>query len=489
MSNHNEPEKPPVVQSKSPVPSEASLPQPPFDKNAEKRILRKLDLKVLPILWLLYLVCFVDRSNIGNAKIQGMDKELKLKGQKYNVAVFVFNIGYLLAGVPLSIVFKKTGPKSLAVMMFCWGLCVIGCGVTKSYGGLVACRFLEGIAESAYVPGAAYLIGSYYRKDEFLKRYVVFFSAGICAGAFNGFLSSLIAKMDGVSGYRAWRWIFIIEGVITIGISFISFFFIVPFPEDCTFFKPEEKALLLARLKDDGGAVVHDKLPTKRLYEFFKDWKIWAAVLIYCGAAENANSITSFQPTILTGIGYTATGAQVRTIPVYIVAAIYSMSLAYLAEYLRKRYVFCMIGFATIAAGLIVEITQPKAPGVRYMGLFFMTAGAYLVMPLSVVWIAINVGKGYKRTVALGAIVCFGNAGAFIGTNVFLKSEEPKFRTGFSTGLGLCSMGMIAATVMFVGTFLGNKRRDERRKELPDVLDEGSVEDLGEKHPDFRYSL
>jgi hypothetical protein len=90
------------------------------------------------------------------------------------------------------------------------------------------------------------------------------------------------------------------------------------------------------------------------------------------------------------------------------------------------------------------------------MGLFFMTAGAYLVMPLCVVWIAINVGKGYKRSVAFGAIVCFGNAGSFVNTNGFSKREEPQFRTGFSTGLGLCCMGMVAATVMFVGLFLGN---------------------------------
>lgn len=227
----------------------------------------------------------------------------------------------------------------------------------------------------------------------------------------------------------------------------------------------------------------------KRLGQIFKDWKIWAAVLIYLGGAENANSITSFQPTILKGIGYTSTGAQIRTIPVYLVAAVYSLSLAYVAEYLRRRYIFCMIGFSTIAAGLIVEIVQPKSAGVRYMGLFFMTAGAYLVMPLTIVWIAINVGKGYKRSVALGAISSFGNAGAFIGTNVFLKKESPKFRTGFSTGLGLAVMGMTAATTLFVGAYLGNKRRDEERKQLPDVLDEGAVEDLGEKHPDFRYSL
>ena len=269
----------------------------------------------------------------------------------------------------------------------------------------------------------------------------------------------------------------------------MSFFVIVPFPENSKFLEPDEKMLLLARLKADGGAVAHDELPIRRLVEIFQDWKIWAAVLIYLGGAENANSITSFQPTILKGIGYTSTGAQIRTIPVYLVAAVFSLSLAYLSEYLRKRYIFCMIGFLTIVAGLIVEIVQPKQPGVRYMGLFLMTSGAYLVMPLTIVWIAINVGKGYKRSITLGAISSFGNAGAFIGTNVFLKSEEPRFRTGFSTGIGLATIGMTAATVMFVGCYLGNKRRDERRKELPDVLDEGTVESLGEKHPDFRYCL
>ncbi|KAK8112149.1 Vitamin h protein [Apiospora kogelbergensis] len=441
-------------------------------KAAERRLLRRLDFRVLPILWLLYLVSFIDRSNIGNAKIQGMDQELQLKGQRYNIALFVFNIGYLVAGIPLSIVFNKTGPKSLAVMMFCWGVTVIGCGLTRSWGGLVVCRLLEGMAESAFVPGAAYLIGSYYRRDEFLRRYVVFFSGGICAGAFNGFLSALIAKMDGVAGYRAWRWIFIIEGLITILVSFASYFFIVPFPADSTFLAPEDKDLLLARLRDDGGAVSHDRLPVSRLYEYFRDWKIWVAVIIYLGAAENANSITSFQPTILRGIGYEAADAQVHTIPVYLVAAVYSISMGYAAERLQKRYVFCVIGF-----------------GVRYMGLFFMTAGAYLVMPLAVVWIAINVGKGYKRTVALGAIVCFGNAGSFIGTNVYLKREEPTFRTGFSTGLGLCALGMLAATVMFMGVLIANKRRDKRRGVLTEVSHEGSIEDLGEQHPDFRYCL
>lgn len=99
-------------------------PAPAFsDAAAQSRLLRTLDLRVLPILWLLFLLSFIDRSNIGNAKIAGMEKELNLKGRRYNIAVFVFNIGCIVAGVPLSVVVKRFGPRSLGVLMFCWGEC------------------------------------------------------------------------------------------------------------------------------------------------------------------------------------------------------------------------------------------------------------------------------------------------------------------------------------------------------------------------------
>lgn len=204
--------------------------------------------------------------------------------------------------------------------------------------------------------------------------------------------------------------IFIIEGLITIVISLISIAFIVPFPQDSTFLTTEAKALLLARLKEDGSDSPADPLTPTRILSHLRDWKIWIAMLTYLGAAENANAITGFQPTILKGIGYTSTGAQIRTIPVYLVAAIYSISLAHLAAHLGRRFPFAIVGFCTILTGLVIEIAQPKAPGVKYAGLFFMTAGAYLVMPLSVVWLAVNVDRGYKRSVALGAIVCFGES-------------------------------------------------------------------------------
>ena len=144
----------------------------------------------------------------------------------------------------------------------------------KNWGSLVACRLLEGISEAGYIAGAAYLIGTYYKKDEFLSRYVLFSTAGILAGAINGLLSSLIAKMSGTGGYAAWRWIFIIEGLITCAVSAASWFFMVPFPEQSKFLNPEEKELLLARNKADGGEVSEDEYSLGRVLNDLKDWKI-----------------------------------------------------------------------------------------------------------------------------------------------------------------------------------------------------------------------
>ena len=122
------------------------------------------------------------------------------------------------------------------------------------------------------------------------------------------------------------------------------------------------------------------------------------------------------------------------------------------------------------------------------MGMFFIACGCYLAMPISIIWVSMNCGSGYKRAVAIAAIINFGTAGAFVSSNVFLFKEAPRFRTGFSTGLGLACMGAIAATITWYGCKKENKKRDQKRLELPEVLDQ-SMKELGDEHPDFRFAL
>ncbi|KAL8953602.1 MAG: hypothetical protein Q9222_000528 [Ikaeria aurantiellina] len=268
------------------------------DKVSERKLLLKVDLAVLPILFLLFLVSFVDRSNLGNARIEGLEKSLGIppKSNGYNIALFSFTIPYVLFEVPANMLLKKIKPQMwLSGLMFCWGICTMGQGFTQNLGGLATCRALMGLFESGFVPGTeaaferklgqtradgspgcAYLIASYYKRHEFQFRYSIFFSAAILAGAFSGFLAYLLAKMDGAGGYEGWRWIFIIEGLMTVVISAIAFFLIAPWPEECKFLKPDEKALLLKRLSKDRGRGTMNRLDKRAFIKTLTDWKIWA---------------------------------------------------------------------------------------------------------------------------------------------------------------------------------------------------------------------
>ncbi|PYH65016.1 vitamin H transporter [Aspergillus vadensis CBS 113365] len=459
-----------------------------IDPALEKKLLRKLDWRVIPALWFLFLVSFMDRSNIGNAKIAGMSKELHLVGNDYNLAVTMFTVAYVIFGMPANLLVKKFGPKMLVLYMFTWGLFVMGQGLVKTASGLIACRFFMGMCEAGFVPGCAYLIGSYYKRDEFLRRYAIFFSANMAAGAFNGLFSSLLTLLN-LDGYKGWRWLFLIESIITMGVSLICYWIVVPFPEDAKFLTAEEKTLLLARLKADGGSVRDDPISFKRVISMAADWKIWICVLAYLGAEESASSLVNFQPTILKDLGWTSRSAQEHTIPVYAVAFVLTLSCAWLSDRLRHRYVFTMIGSVLTIIGWSVELSHVQSAGVRYMGIFFVASGAFIMMSTIVVWLCVNLGKGVKRSVGMGLLPAFGNCGAFVSGNVFISSESPKYPTGFGVGLAFAVVAGLACTVYFFALQAENRRRDGQpaKEETSEMAPE--EDDLGDAHPDFRFQL
>lgn len=173
-----------------------------IDLAAEKKLLWKVDLHVVPPLLILFLLAFLDRVNIGNAKIQGMTTDLHMQGQDYNIALFIFFIPYILLEVPSNIIIKKVAPSTwLCCIMLLWGICTVGQGLVRNFAGLVALRFLLGIFEAGLVPGAVYLISMWYKRFELQWRLSVFFCASIIAGAFGGLFAYALAHMDGVGGY------------------------------------------------------------------------------------------------------------------------------------------------------------------------------------------------------------------------------------------------------------------------------------------------
>ncbi|KAF1351986.1 major facilitator superfamily domain-containing protein [Delphinella strobiligena] len=396
--------------SKTPLAVDGSLPvsprqdRVPIDPALERCILRKLNFQVVPILCFLFFIFFVDRGNIGMLRMEGND---------YNIAVMLSTVSDIIFGLPANIIFNQTGPKSLSVMMFLWGICVICEGVVETPGQLKAIRFIVGIFESGFVPAFYDL------------------STSVLSANSSKLLATLFSLMKGVGGYSGWRWIFIMEGIITVVTTRSS---------------PEEKSAILARVAEDG--VEKDHVPAwEHALEARKDRNVLLVVLIYFGAEQNASGTVSFQPTVLKGLGYPSTSAQVHSIPIYITAWVLVF--------------FFTCGCLITTIGLAIDIAQPKQADVKYLGLFFLTAGNYIVMPITVVWLAINIQKGYKRAAALSIIIPVGNSSAICSSNVIITSESPVFNTGIATGLGMSMLSLFAMTVLYLDLRLQNKRKDQ----------------------------
>ena len=159
----------------------------------------------------MYLLAFLDRTNIANAAIFGLQKDLKLTGNQYNTALTMFFVPYIAFEIPSNIILKRLKPHVwLSGCMFVFGLVTICQGLVKNWSGLLATRFFLGLAETGMFPGSFYLIGMWYKRSEAQKRYSFFFGSTSLAGAFGGLLASAIGKMNGMRGYLGWRWIFIL---------------------------------------------------------------------------------------------------------------------------------------------------------------------------------------------------------------------------------------------------------------------------------------
>ncbi|CZR69302.1 related to putative tartrate transporter [Phialocephala subalpina] len=461
------------------------------DPDLERRITRKCDLKILPPLMILFMVTFIDRTNIANAKIEGMTTELKMKNNDYNMSLWILNIPYICLALPSNILMKKGFVRPavyLSGQMF--SLCTIGLGVTKSFKGVLVCRFLMGCFEAGFVPGCAYLISRYYKRREFTVRYAFFFSASALAGAFGGLLAFAIRNMKGVGGYAGWRWIFIIEGLMTVVTALIGIFCIPDYPDKSTFLKPEEKGYLLKMLRADAGPSRPNHYNFIVVKECLLDPKIWLGTISYFGADTAASSIVSFQPTILKGLGYSSAQAQVHTIPVYIVALILLNITSYLSGRLRHRYSFLVFAAILGIIGWSIELAVPiTSIGARYFGIFAITACALMQMPILVVWISNNMGGNAKAAFAIGFMIGFGNCGNLVSSNVFITNQSPTFRTGFGTGLALTVVGLLSNTAMEIWLWVKNRRRDAGREDAKLDSDRGILGDLGDDHPGFRYIL
>ncbi|KAF4569603.1 hypothetical protein EYR40_008581 [Pleurotus pulmonarius] len=481
----------------------------------ERKLMRKIDLRLIPWLSFLYLLSFLDRTSIGNAR------------------------------VPSNVFLKRLRPSIwLSALMFLWGIMMTVQGLVHNYGGLLGMRWMLGVFEAGLFPGVNYYLSCWYKRSEFGLRAALFFSAATVSGAFGGLLAAAISNMEGVGGKPAWAWIFILEGLATVVAGVVSFWIIQDFPDTAKFLSEAERTVVVRRLQgDDQFSAAGEKLRWKYIWQSLLDWKTWVSMMVYAGSDMPLYAFSLFLPSIINQLGrgvilwflllpgsqesstpgYQATPANLLTVPVYVFACIVTCCVGFAADRWGHRGLL-NIGFLCLGgAGYIILIASQNA-ALSYFAVYLATCGIYPVIPNTIAWVSNNVEGSYKRSVSLAmtislwvplvpsrpfwpltVFVASGNINGAVSSNVYRDVDKPWYRLGHGLVLMYIGFGIVFSVIYRVLLKAENERRDrgERDEIIGDTKTDGPVNekngiyptveeakrDKGDSWSGYRYTL
>ncbi|KAI1461617.1 MFS general substrate transporter [Annulohypoxylon moriforme] len=410
----------------------------------EKKLLLKTDLRVVPILFIVYLAAFLDRVNISNALTMGLPAELGLEGQQSNIALCIFFVPYILFEVPSNVLMKKLNPHVwLSGCILCFGIIMLCQGFVQSYSGLLATRFFLGLAEAGIFPGSFYLISFWYTKEEAQKRFTVYWSSTILSGAFGGLLTSAIAEMNHIRGLSSWRWVFILEGIATVLIGILAFFCITDFPREAKWLSPEERAFLLKKTKTDESRVV--PVTPKDVLDFLLTPKAWLGAFMYFSVLVTCYSLSYFTPTIIQTLGYSTIETQLHSVPPFAAAFGFAMVLAYLSDKARMRSPFIFLGLALLITGLSIVMTTHGSShfSAEYAGICLAAMGSFGIGGMIICWYVMNLRGHVERSIGTAWMIGFGNCGGIVATFLFVKKDAPYYHTGYTVCLSMVCLCVV----------------------------------------------
>jgi MFS family permease len=466
---------------------ELHVPCPPH--TTDRKLTSRIDAHLLPFIIVLYLLAFLDRVNIANAKVYGLVGDLGLTGNQYNTCLTIFFVPYVVFEIPSNLLLKRFSPRVwLSICCIGFGFVTTMQGLVQNYGGLIATRFLLGIFECGMFPGCFYLLAMWYKRAEAQKRFTLFFSSTSLAGAFGGLLASAIGKMSGMRGYLGWRWIFILEGTLTCLVGIIFLFTFPSFPEEAKWLAEDERAYIQARLRADSGhSGAEKKLTLKDALHVMKDYKIWLGGIMYLGMIVPAYGYAYFAPTIIKGYGFSATMTQLRSVPPWVASFGFGMIVAVASDASRHRFLYALVCIFIAIAGIAILMTVHDNIDLEYAALFLSCMGTYSAMPIMVCWFNMNLSGHRRRSVGSAWMVGFGNIGGIIATYSFLPGDAPYYRKGYIIALSFLCLGVVATCLYAAAIYSENKKKD---KTVHDVgLTDYEKTELGDHAPNFRYLL
>ncbi|KAL4869443.1 hypothetical protein BDV12DRAFT_185144 [Aspergillus spectabilis] len=459
--------------------------------DGEKRLIRRIDWRLVPLLCLLYFMKKIDETNASNARImnKGTDrnilKELGITSDEFGLITVIYTVPYIVAEVPSNLILKRVSPSRWqSRIMISWGIITACTAAVSNKGGLYAIRFLLGLAEPGMFPAIILQLSYWYRPDEIAVRLVAIYCVGNTSGILGGLLAFAFNGVSGSGGVSGWQWLFIVEGAITIVMGFIVWFFLPDFPATTKWLSPTEKAFLQARLPQSSPRAAEKNFVFKEVLRTLKDRSLWLFTLCWAFMTSGSGGVKFYQLTIIANMGFSDIAtAQILNIPMSVLAIILIIVLGYTADRARVPLPLLPIGGTIIIIVCYsVLVVYPNDIGV-YIAMMIGNACSSAWFPLMWTWRSQTINGATGSAFAIGFVNSYGQVGDAVGPQMFEDKYEPRYQLPFGLSMGL--VGCCAITSLYTWWVTRQTERDTRRHKLARLeakrRDEAVLDDVNDR--------
>ncbi|KAK4208747.1 inner membrane transporter yfaV [Rhypophila decipiens] len=443
------------------------------ESSKESKVLNKVDLTVLPLLFLGLLVFQLDRMNIASALTAGFATDIKVDQSTINLGNQLMFMSIVILEIPSNMLLQRVGPRKwIAGQVLAFGLVASLQIFVKNRTGFLVSRFILGLCESGYIPGAIYTLSTWYTKKELARRVAVFFFGMFGGNAISPLLATGILKLDSARGLRGWQWLFLVEGLFTIFVSLIILLFLPGTPDKprpllssgIIRFTESDAHTLRERLqRDEQGKAPEAQgmhISLQVVWTTVSHYKRWPHFISTFAVFSTWSPLTTYTPSIMVSLGWDRTEANALAAVGAALALVFVFLFAYISDVTNQR------GASVIGSQVCYHVALIATRQIHpHVGQWSQWGLWTAVNSLAVgyhatqnTWIQLNCPDPRERSIAIAMFVMSAISGLMVGTQYYQADDKPFYQTGLRTQIIMVSVGILFS-ILQVGIYKVHNKR------------------------------
>ncbi|KAI0513269.1 nicotinamide mononucleotide permease [Xylaria bambusicola] len=424
----------------------AALTEAEYSKLSKKATL-KMDFVIMPILVIMYILNYLDRQNLASARLAGIEEELGISDVQYQTCVSILFVGYILLQVPSNLVLGRIKWPGVYICagMAVWGAISAAMSTVQGFGGLLAARIFLGVVEAIFFPGALYFLSLFYNRKQYALRVAILYGGSQLGNAFGTLFAIGVLRLGGTYGLSGWRWLFLIEGVLTTGLA-IGFSFILP--------NSNKKILGLSEIecewvewnmvKDQGQTNNSEEISNWQGFMLaatdLKTWLLTGTLYsIYINGA-----ITNFFPSVVQGLGYDRNTTYGITAPPFVLAVIVMYIIGWSSDRKQERWLHIVAPLIVTAIANIISISTTNTAA-RYVAILLLPGSFYSSGIVTLSWVSNSLSQpAPKRAAAIALVNAICNTPNIWGSYIYIGA--PRYIVAFIVNLVAVGLAIGFAT-------------------------------------------